>query len=659
MKKILGPICYFFALVILNPFIGLGKTNTLITQKTKKIALLVGINKYHWSNNTTFQNLNGSINDVKAIQKILINRFGFLPTNIRTLTDGEATHDRIISEFRSFLVNRVDSGDIVVFYFSGHGSRISDDNGDEADQFDETLVPYDSRDSKGKIFDIRDDDIYKFLVELYQKGAYIMLFIDSCHSGSAMRIGRSNARARWIPTDLRKENREREGGVVKYVGDGRNGFLPDLPNYIAITATTDQSKAYEIEKDGEFFGAFSLALLNALGNLPKDVSYRELMNSIRNQMQITMPSQKPQFEGDIYGKLFDGKLPVREYVLNASKVSERKVAIDAGSIQNITEGSVFYLYKKGRAGGMESNNLLGKVIITKVFADNAIGDLVESKGNFIEADAVEVEHNYEDMKIKIRFDHINNPSFMRISNAIKGMQVVQTVKQTGYYDLRIYTDNQMIIMENFDGVEFVEGIYLSNPNAAEQIMERIQKRAKYQAIESLSNYKSRLNARINVVQIETNQDGTYLEKPQKKFTQNGEIIVHPGQRIFFEITNESPYGQSFFVYIFYLGMDYKVQLIYPPLGATNNLLKNGQKVRTPSGIVGEKLNRRDIIKIIVTTKPVNVAVLQQTSIDRKVFTSKLEYLLHEAYTGTRRGEKNILPLLDWGTNSIATYTIER
>ncbi len=659
MKKFLGTICCILVLPIFTQSTSPCKTNTLITQRTQKFALLVGINKYRWSNRKTFKNLHGSINDVKAMQQILVNRFAFSPTNIRTLTDDEATHDRILSEFQTFLVNRSRPGDIVLFYFSGHGSQVSDDNGDEADQFDETLVPYDSRDPEEKIFDICDDEIYKYLVELFQKGAYTMLFLDSCHSGSAARAGRSNARARWIQRDLRKRNHGNEGGVLDAAGEGRNGFLPELPNYIAITATTDQTKAYEINKDGEYYGAFSLALLNALGNLPKDVTYRELMNSISNQMQIMMPSQKPQFEGDIYGKLFNGKLPIKEYVLSASKLSENKVAIAAGSIQNISEGSIFYLYKKGRAESAENNNFFGKVTISKVFADNAIGDLIESKRNFIEADAVEVEHNYEDVKIRIQFEHTNIPSFMQILNAIKRMQVVQTVKKANYYDLKIYTDYQMIIMENFDGVKLGRDISLSSPDVKEQIVERIQKRAKYQAIEALSNYKSRLKARIDVIHIETKQGGLQLEKAIERFTQNGEIIIHPGQRIFFEITNESPYGQSFYVYVFYLGMDYKVQLIYPAPGATSNLLKNGEKVRTQSGIVGQKLHRRDIIKVIATTKPVNVAVLQQTGIDRKIFTSKLEYLLHEAYMGTRSGEDNILPLLDWGTNSIATYTIER
>ena len=35
-------------------------------------------------------------------------------------------------------------GDVAVFYFSGHGSQMPDVSDDEPDQWDETLVAYDS-----------------------------------------------------------------------------------------------------------------------------------------------------------------------------------------------------------------------------------------------------------------------------------------------------------------------------------------------------------------------------------------------------------------------------------------------------------------------------------------------------------------------------------
>ena len=64
----------------------------------------------------------------------------------------------------------------------GHGGKLRDDNGDEKDGFDETLVPLDY-DSAGQI---RDDDLYKCLVAGLKQGVYATFIMDCCHSGSVL-----------------------------------------------------------------------------------------------------------------------------------------------------------------------------------------------------------------------------------------------------------------------------------------------------------------------------------------------------------------------------------------------------------------------------------------------------------------------------------------
>ena len=46
--------------------------------------------------------------------------------------------------FKRYLIDRVQRGDIAYFHYSGHGQQIADDNGDEADGYDETLVAIDA-----------------------------------------------------------------------------------------------------------------------------------------------------------------------------------------------------------------------------------------------------------------------------------------------------------------------------------------------------------------------------------------------------------------------------------------------------------------------------------------------------------------------------------
>lgn len=67
-------------------------------------------------------------------------------------------------------------------YETGHGGKLRDDNGDEKDGYDETLVPLDYA-TAGQI---RDDDLYKLLVAGLRQGVFATFIMDCCHSGSVL-----------------------------------------------------------------------------------------------------------------------------------------------------------------------------------------------------------------------------------------------------------------------------------------------------------------------------------------------------------------------------------------------------------------------------------------------------------------------------------------
>jgi hypothetical protein len=64
----------------------------------------------------------------------------------------------------------------------GHGGKLRDDDGDEKDGYDETLVPLDYA-TAGQI---RDDDLYKMLVARLKEGVFATFVMDCCHSGSVL-----------------------------------------------------------------------------------------------------------------------------------------------------------------------------------------------------------------------------------------------------------------------------------------------------------------------------------------------------------------------------------------------------------------------------------------------------------------------------------------
>ncbi len=91
----------------------------LADSSKRKIALLVGINKYQ--NNSA---LTGSLTDVELQRELLIHRFGFQPSDILSVTDEKATREFIENAFLEYLVKVARPGDLVVFHFSGYGSRV-------------------------------------------------------------------------------------------------------------------------------------------------------------------------------------------------------------------------------------------------------------------------------------------------------------------------------------------------------------------------------------------------------------------------------------------------------------------------------------------------------------------------------------------------------
>lgn len=115
--------------------LGSGYLQALAQPTARKLALLVGVDKYPDSP------LHGCVTDVDLQRELLIYRFGFVPSDILTLTDAQATRDNIETAFATHLSEQAKPGDVVVFHFSGCGSRVS--LGESPGIMQNSLVPAD------------------------------------------------------------------------------------------------------------------------------------------------------------------------------------------------------------------------------------------------------------------------------------------------------------------------------------------------------------------------------------------------------------------------------------------------------------------------------------------------------------------------------------
>lgn len=139
----------------------------------KALALLVGLRKVNPRKYDGWTGENGCWGaelDVDNIARILA------PANyeITELKTEKATKAKVLNALRAAAA-KLDAGDIFVFYYSGHGGQQPDQNGDELDGQDETLVLYDGQ--------LRDD----FLNEVWlgvKPGVRVVMLSDSCNSGT-------------------------------------------------------------------------------------------------------------------------------------------------------------------------------------------------------------------------------------------------------------------------------------------------------------------------------------------------------------------------------------------------------------------------------------------------------------------------------------------
>ncbi|MCC5664552.1 caspase family protein [Nostoc sp. CHAB 5784] len=85
----------------------------------RKLALLIGINQY-----PQIPALSGCLTDVELQRELLIHRFGFQGSDILTLTEEQASREFIEAAFLDHFGKQAKAGDVVLFHFSGYGSRV-------------------------------------------------------------------------------------------------------------------------------------------------------------------------------------------------------------------------------------------------------------------------------------------------------------------------------------------------------------------------------------------------------------------------------------------------------------------------------------------------------------------------------------------------------
>ena len=274
-------------------------------QNTCAYALLVGVSDYEHLTD----DLLGPANDVRIIERTLVERLGFTPASITRLTtdteepSARPTRRNILGALDALAVHDLE-GCFVVVHFSGHGLQLPDDDGDEVDGLDEALLacdvgPWDETTATlpGAI---RDDEFALGLAKLLEKGATVWWLADTCFSGTLHRgtlhrdtlyRGMGGVRYRELSSGqlrvpaappMPREN-VRAGGFA----DDVLARAVDERRFIAFSGARQNERASELALPDPFdtevdrsFGVFTHALVSELVCGSRISSFEDLIRRI-------------------------------------------------------------------------------------------------------------------------------------------------------------------------------------------------------------------------------------------------------------------------------------------------------------------------------------------------------------------------------------------
>jgi hypothetical protein len=253
-----------------------------------KYAVLIGCNY----TGTNFA-LNGCINDVGFIKDVL-QPLGFsITTMIDTSTGSNyPTKNNIITNLTNS-INNLNDNDILVIYYSGHGSQVQDFNNDEVSGLDSVIVPIDVR-SNGYIIDDQLRNIFKSV----KSTTRVLAFFDSCNSGSVCDL-----RYCYFDTSYREYPSAQNSSLISRANLITNTKYDDLQGQVvSISGCRDTELSYEtISYQNKPGGALTYCVVKYLKENP-NITFTDFLQNIRSLLSQRGFAQTPSL---MSGKLLD------------------------------------------------------------------------------------------------------------------------------------------------------------------------------------------------------------------------------------------------------------------------------------------------------------------------------------------------------------------
>lgn len=337
----------------------------VLAQSTpRKLALLVGINGYE----PAIGQLNGCITDVDMQRELLVHRFGFKHNDVLEVTDDKATRQGILTAFNEHLIKQAKPGDVVVFHYSGHGSRVLDPDPIENDKYNSTMVPFDrpgasATSSDKPVLDITGRTLFLLMSAVQTEKLTVVL--DSCYSGGGKRgnvVVRAARLGKGLSLTASPEESDYQNQLLSQLNLSKAEFhklrQKGVAKGVVIASAQSDQEATDATFDGFNAGAFTYLMTRYLWQETGNDAFEKVFVNLALHTIDLGGKQEPNFSVEPGSN--NGSKPL--YFLEKTRPAAEAV------IRKVTGDQVeFWL------GGIASQSL-------EAFKAGAIFTIIDDKG---------------------------------------------------------------------------------------------------------------------------------------------------------------------------------------------------------------------------------------------------------------------------------------
>nr|VFK58484.1 MAG: Caspase domain-containing protein [Candidatus Kentron sp. TUN] len=430
------------------------------TDGYRRLALIIGVGEYR---NGKIEDLQGPPNDARNLYNLLTREsgkggYGFPEENVCILTDEQATTGHFKDAFERGLIGRVRSHrDVAVFFYAGHGSQMTDCNGDEPDGLDETFMFHDAR-SNG-VTDFSDDEFNHLLTQLNRKTENVTVILDSCNAGTATRSADAGTYIKRYsqPQPIRCKDLQ---NVVEGVGDGSAKQLSEGLGTVIFSAASDGTSA--LERKGS--GIFTNALLKALGGVgDRPLTYAQVARQIPTLVSAES-YQIPYFHGDLNKPVFGNTGRTRPMGWDVFAVMEKtKIRLSGPPLPGIGPGAELRVYDGAVTGAdtRDPGKAKATVVLDKGTGTNAMNAIAHTRTiqTHVQLNvgdlAILVRPSDETLKISVRLRPSHEPGGIpeRRANTLRRFiesdpeanLLVTITEDAGDFELSVNRDGQLVL----------------------------------------------------------------------------------------------------------------------------------------------------------------------------------------------------------------------